>query len=159
MNPGPAAPTTGAPPRAPMDPLSGPGGTTGALALVVLAAVALASALVDGRAWRAGAVESGALAVAPGHGHEQQSGGVRIDLNTADAGQLELLPRIGPALARRIVEDRARRGPFQTLDDLARVKGIGPRTIAALAAHATVGGIAPAPGPVPEVPAAAAAPR
>ncbi len=53
----------------------------------------------------------------------------RIDLNRARASELELLPGIGPALARAIVEDRTARGRFATIDDLQRVDGIGPRTV------------------------------
>jgi len=52
-----------------------------------------------------------------------------IDVNTADAAELELLPRVGPALAQRIIAHREAHGPFRTLHDLERVKGIGPRTI------------------------------
>jgi competence ComEA-like helix-hairpin-helix protein len=63
----------------------------------------------------------------------------RIDVNTATAAELELLPGIGPALARRIVDDRAERGPFRTLDDLDRVHGIGPRTVERLRDLATTG--------------------
>ena len=53
----------------------------------------------------------------------------RIDLNRARASELELLPGIGPALARAIVEDRNANGPFVSVDDLQRVDGIGPRTV------------------------------
>ncbi|MBL8745696.1 MAG: helix-hairpin-helix domain-containing protein [Phycisphaerae bacterium] len=52
-----------------------------------------------------------------------------INLNTATEAELEALPRIGPALARRIVEDRQANGPFRSVDDVNRVKGVGPRTI------------------------------
>lgn len=55
-----------------------------------------------------------------------------LDLNRADAAALEALPRIGPALARRIVEDRAENGPFVSVEDLARVRGIGPATVEAV---------------------------
>jgi competence protein ComEA len=55
-----------------------------------------------------------------------------IDLATADAATLMTLPGIGPALAARIVEDRERNGPFRTVDDLGRVKGIGQKTLARL---------------------------
>lgn len=58
---------------------------------------------------------------------------LRIDLNTADAAQLILLPDIGPARARAIIADRAAHGPFNTLADLDRVPGIGPRTTQRLA--------------------------
>ncbi|MHC4447235.1 MAG: ComEA family DNA-binding protein [Planctomycetota bacterium] len=52
--------------------------------------------------------------------------GMRIDVNEATVAELTLLPGVGPTLARRIVEDRAARGPFGSVDDLARVPGIGP---------------------------------
>ena len=55
-----------------------------------------------------------------------------IDVNVATAADLELLPRIGPTLAERIVEERERGGRFATVDELARVRGIGPRTLARL---------------------------
>jgi competence protein ComEA len=53
----------------------------------------------------------------------------RIDINTADWPELCLMPGIGEALAQRIIADRAENGPFLELDDLRRVRGIGPRTL------------------------------
>lgn len=50
-----------------------------------------------------------------------------INLNTATQAELELLPGVGPALAKRIIEDRTVRGPYRRVEDLDRVKGIGPR--------------------------------
>jgi len=58
---------------------------------------------------------------------------VRVDMDVASAAEIEALPRIGPTLARRIVADREANGAFGSLDELTRVKGIGPgiaRTIA-----------------------------
>ena len=52
-----------------------------------------------------------------------------LDLNRASAGELESLPGIGPALAQRILESRARDGPFLRAEDLLRVRGIGPATL------------------------------
>lgn len=52
-----------------------------------------------------------------------------ININTASAAELELLPGIGPVLAQRIIADRDANGQFRNLDDLQRVRGIGPRTI------------------------------
>lgn len=59
-----------------------------------------------------------------------------IDINAATEAELSALPRIGPALARRIVEDRAVSGRFASIDDLDRVPGIGPRTVEAIRPHA-----------------------
>lgn len=63
----------------------------------------------------------------------------RIDLNTATAAELQLLKGIGPTLAARIIEDRETNGPFESVDALDRVRGIGPRTIENIADMATVG--------------------
>jgi competence ComEA-like helix-hairpin-helix protein len=52
-----------------------------------------------------------------------------IDLNAAGEAELTLLPRIGPALARRIVAHREANGPFASVDALVEVKGIGPKTL------------------------------
>lgn len=73
---------------------------------------------------------------------------LRIDLNTADAAQLTLLPDIGPARARAIIADREAHGPFEAIADLDRVPGIGARTVDGLAAHATAPS---APNPVPRL--------
>ena len=62
----------------------------------------------------------------------------QVDINTADAAELERLPGIGPSLAQRIVDDRAAHGPFQRPEELQRVKGIGPQTYDALKEHVTV---------------------
>lgn len=58
-----------------------------------------------------------------------------IDLNTASAGELDLLPRIGPALAERIIADREENGAYETIEELERVRGIGPKTIEKLRAR------------------------
>jgi competence protein ComEA len=51
----------------------------------------------------------------------------RLNVNAADAQALQALPGIGPSLAKRIVVERERNGPFQTEEDLLRVPGIGPK--------------------------------
>ena len=69
---------------------------------------------------------------------------LRIDVNTASAVELTLLPGIGPALAARIADYRDAHGPFASLDDLDDVRGIGPKTIAGLEPFAAVGAAEPA---------------
>ncbi|MEM6283422.1 MAG: ComEA family DNA-binding protein [Chloroflexota bacterium] len=61
------------------------------------------------------------------------SGGNLVNVNTADSATLETLPRIGPALAGRIIAYREANGPFSTLADLENVSGIGPATVDQLA--------------------------
>ncbi|QNO36667.1 ComEA family DNA-binding protein [Protaetiibacter sp. SSC-01] len=56
----------------------------------------------------------------------------RVDLNTADVSTLDTLPRIGPAMAQRIVEWREANGPIRSVDDLLAVSGIGAKTVEAL---------------------------
>lgn len=64
-----------------------------------------------------------------------------VDVDRADAAELDLLPGIGPALAQRIVEDRAANGAFGSLEGLQRVRGIGPAMAAKLAPLVTFSGI------------------
>ena len=60
-----------------------------------------------------------------------------VDLNKATQAELERLPRVGPALASRIISWREQHGPYRSLDDLRHVRGIGPATVALLAASVT----------------------
>jgi competence protein ComEA len=55
-----------------------------------------------------------------------------VDLNTAGAAELETLPGVGPATARKILEERSRRGGFRSVRDLLGVPGIGERRFAEL---------------------------
>lgn len=59
----------------------------------------------------------------------------RVNPDRANAGELERLPGIGPALAARIVADRDSRGPFRAPEALLRVPGIGPRTLERIRAY------------------------
>ena len=61
-----------------------------------------------------------------------------IDLNTATAQELELLPGIGPVMAGRIVAYREANGPFTSIDDVENVPGIGPKTLESIRPLATV---------------------
>jgi competence protein ComEA len=53
----------------------------------------------------------------------------RIDANSATWVEWGQIQGIGDALARRIVADREQNGPFRSVDDLGRVKGIGPKIL------------------------------
>ena len=69
----------------------------------------------------------------------EQAEGV-VNINTATAAQLQLLPRIGPALSSRIIEFREANGPFKSTDELVAVRGIGERSIEPLKPYLTVKG-------------------
>jgi competence protein ComEA len=89
--------------------------------------------------------------------------GERVDVDRADAAELDRLPRVGPQLAQRIVEEREANGPFGSLDGLARVPGVGPAMRRALERWTSFSGVArgaaaSAPAPGPPAPVAAAAP-
>lgn len=60
------------------------------------------------------------------------SAGGKVNLNTADEAQLTTLPGIGPSLARRIIQYRQQK-PFQRVEDLQQVSGIGPAKFRRLA--------------------------
>ncbi len=65
---------------------------------------------------------------------------MRIDLNTATAAELALLPGVGPKLAEGIVEDRSLNGPFQSISDLDRVKWVGPSVLQSIEPYVVVDG-------------------
>lgn len=81
--------------------------------------------------------------LAPGVAVAAGAGGKRLDgvvnLNTAPAELLGLLPGIGPSKARGILAYRQRR-PFRTVDELVRVAGIGRRMVRDLRPHLAVAG-------------------
>ncbi|HWL01999.1 MAG TPA: ComEA family DNA-binding protein [Microbacteriaceae bacterium] len=56
----------------------------------------------------------------------------RVNLNTADRAALETLPRVGPAMADRIIAWRDRNGGFRAAEDLLQVAGIGEKTFDAM---------------------------
>jgi competence protein ComEA len=62
-----------------------------------------------------------------------------LDLNTASASDLDGLPGIGKSFADRIIEYRTTNGPFTSVDDLQKVKGIGAALFAKIAPLVSVG--------------------
>jgi len=66
------------------------------------------------------------------------SAGGMININTADATELDKLPGIGPALADRIIQYRTEHGPFAKPDDLKNVSGIGDKTFEKMASQVAV---------------------
>lgn len=63
-----------------------------------------------------------------------------VNINTATAEELELLPGIGPARARAILEYRKAQGEFKKVDDLRQVGGIGDRALELLRPHCVLTG-------------------
>ena len=63
-----------------------------------------------------------------------------VNVNTATAAELELLPGVGPAKARAILEARREKGGFESLEELEDVKGIGPAALERLRPFARTSG-------------------
>ena len=65
--------------------------------------------------------------------------GLALDLNNATAEDLDALPGIGPALAKRIIDYRQAHGPFKKIDDLENVSGIGPKKLEKVKPYVFIG--------------------
>lgn len=74
-----------------------------------------------------------------GESESKGAAGTLVDINTATVAELETLPRIGPAIAQRIVEYRETNGPFASIENIQDVPGIGPATFEGLEELITVG--------------------
>jgi competence protein ComEA len=112
------------------DALRAAGGATDAAAIGMLN---LARRLVDG--------EQVLVGVDPPPGQPASGGAVAgglLDLNAATAADLQALPGIGPVLAQRIVDWRTAHGPFDSVDQLREVTGIGEAKYDDLRAKVTV---------------------
>src|SRR5436190_18774426 len=79
-----------------------------------------------------------AAAASSGSKASVSTGGI-ININTATKAELESLPRIGPAIAQRIIDYRTAHGPFAQIEDIQDVKGIGPATFKQIKDLITVG--------------------
>jgi len=63
-----------------------------------------------------------------------------VNINTADAAQLILLPGIGPKMAESIIAYRGSVGTFNSIEDLVNVKGIGPKSLEKLRPYLSIKG-------------------
>ncbi|MBO1738318.1 ComEA family DNA-binding protein [Leifsonia sp. TF02-11] len=104
------------------------------------AGVNLARFVRDGEQLRVPALGEVAAVVDGATGEAGAGGAVGglVDLNRATTTQLETLPRIGPALAQRIIEWREAHGGFSAVTDLRSVSGVGEKLFDALKDRVTV---------------------
>jgi len=63
-----------------------------------------------------------------------------VNLNTAPVDSLELIPGIGPAFARKIVDYRQRHGPFRAIDSLVNIPGVGDAKLGQWRPYLTIDG-------------------
>ncbi len=98
-------------------------------------ALNLAQPLQDGEKFVAPTVRPAAAASAPDPAVAVRSVGLElgnaslININTASAQELEALPSIGPVTAQAIIDYRTANGPFASVEDIVKVRGIGPATL------------------------------
>lgn len=107
----------------------------GATSEAVLDSINRAAKLVDGQKIHVPSTAETAASMAneggvPG-GSAQETEAL-ISINSADAEQLDAIKGVGPSTAAAIVEDREANGPFETIEDLMRVSGIGEKKFEAL---------------------------
>lgn len=108
------------------------------LAASLAAAILLATDGPADAATAAAAATASPAATAPAPSPAPGEAAGRIDVNAASAAELEALPGIGAAKAQAIIAERDKK-PFASVDDLARVKGIGERTVEDLRGRVMVG--------------------
>jgi competence protein ComEA len=82
--------------------------------------------------------------------------GSKIDVNTASVAELTKLNGVGEVTAKKIVEYREANGPFKSIDDLGKVKGIGPKTLDKFRDQVSLGGTEVPGAPPSEAPTAPA---
>jgi len=120
-----------------MDAVAAAGGFTPA---ADQAGINLARVVADGEQLIVPAVGEAppAAATAVSGGGGAAAPGAKVNINTADATALETLPRIGPAMAQKIIDWRTKNGRFRSVQDLRSVSGIGDATFAQLEPLVTV---------------------
>jgi competence protein ComEA len=102
------------------------------------AALNLARFLSDGEQIIVPAVGDAPAASGPGVSGGGTTVAGKVNINTADASTLETLPRVGPAMAARIIAWRVANGRFTAVEDLMSVSGIGEKTFDGLKDLVTV---------------------
>lgn len=81
----------------------------------------------------------GTALAAPGTGGSGAASTARVNVNTASLDELQALPGIGESRARAIVERRRSQGAFESVEQLAEIRGIGPAMIERLRPLVVVG--------------------
>jgi competence protein ComEA len=81
---------------------------------------------------------NGSAGGAAGTGSGSAAPAGKVNVNTASVGELDSLPRIGPAMAQRIIDYRDANGRFTSIDDLRNITGIGEKTFDGLKDLVTV---------------------
>jgi competence protein ComEA len=114
-----------APPRRGADDAKPVWGFTGSDRWLLTVSLAVMVALLTAHLWRDQQRHASPAVVIHPQGQYQY----HVALNSATWVEWAQLDGIGEKLARRIVADREQRGPFHSIDDLDRVKGIGPKTL------------------------------
>jgi competence protein ComEA len=106
---------------------------------VNLTGLNLARPLVDGEQVLVGvSAVDGVAPEAASSGGGASPGAPMVNLNTADAEQLDTLPGVGPVTAAAILQWRAENGSFSAVEELLEVSGIGEATLADLAPYVTL---------------------
>ena len=77
----------------------------------------------------AGATAAPVAAAPPAAPKAEASQARPVDINTADGAAFESVPGIGKSLSQRILAFREKNGPFESVDDLLKVQGIGEKSI------------------------------
>lgn len=113
-------------------------GRNGARLLVSLAVVAV---LAGGAIYASRVSESAPKVVYTASLEEvaaESETSLKVDINSADAEELDELPEVGPSTAEAIMEYRRANGSFTTVEELEEVPGIGPTTLEKIEPFATV---------------------
>jgi competence protein ComEA len=105
---------------------------------VDLSGLNLARVLVDGEQVLVGVAGAPGVAASAAATSTAAAAGQLVNINTATLEGLEVLPGVGPVTAQKILDWRTAHGSFSSVDELLEVDGIGEKTLAEIAPHATL---------------------